>query len=570
MQDRVGQQFGNYRLTKRIGRGGFAEVYLAEHIDLRNLHRAVKIMTGTSLSRDEQEKFKYEANILANLQKLNEHIVEIYDYGIQFSDHDGEEGVPYLVMEYATEGTLRRLYPHGTRVSLDRIVFYTKQVADALQCAHDYKPTIVHRDVKPENMLLRNPNHVLLSDFGIAITGQTGLLTTTKESNIFGTAAYIAPEQLSGHTHRASDQYSLGIVVYEWLCGSRPFDGTNREILSKKLTMDPPRLYPQVPRDVEAVVMRALQQKPEDRYPKVQVFAQALEDAVEASQRQSQFVRPPAKNTSRQGEFQMVPAIPEPESDIAMPAASPSEASLKLSAPPGLEVQKQVPATHEDVPEFQLPLPAVPQDVPEFQLPLPPALEDVPVDPLRLPSARPGPLIYEVDREAGATWLYENLDATEAIASRPRASYAPPPALTLTQQFKSMFTFFALSSQFARDPRNSLFRNLGIVVNAVAAITLAVLLIMLSYPLLEGVFVGVAALFFSWAMFRLCIRAVEPVLATFFGALVALYWALVGWVIGSYVISRLPISNQLPILVGLVFFCASLGLHFWYVSRKLS
>lgn len=559
MQDRIGQQFGNYRLTKRIGRGGFAEVYQAEHIDLRNLHRAVKIMTGTSLSRDEQEKFKYEANILANLQKLNEHIVEIYDYGIQFSDHDGEEGVPYLVMEYATEGTLRRLYPHGTRVPLDRIVFYTKQVADALQCAHDYKPTIVHRDVKPENMLLRNPNHVLLSDFGIAMTGQTGLLTTTKESNILGTAAYIAPEQLSGHTHRASDQYSLGIVVYEWLCGSRPFDGTNQEILAMKLKMDPPRLYPQIPREVEDVVMHALQRKPDDRYPKVQAFAQALEEAVEASQRQSQFVRPPVKNTSRPGGFQIAPAIPEPESDIAMQAASPLEEPPKVSPLPGLEIQPSLSAMREEPREVQPPLLAM--------------REDLPVAPLLLPLARPAAPMYEVDREVGATWHYENLDDTEAMTPRRPIPSAPSPAPTFTQELKSMFIFFELSSQFARDSRTSLFRNLGIVANMVAAVALTVLMLMLSYSLLESIGAGVAALFISWGLFSLCIRVVEPVLALFFGALVALYWGLVGLllgqVLGNHLAAGLPINSQLPILVGLIFLCASLGLHIWYVIRKL-
>jgi len=133
-------------------------------------------------------------------------------------------------MEYAAEGTLRQLYPHNTLMPLERIVFYTNQVAEALQCAHDQNPPIVHLDIKPENMLLRSHDHLLLSDFGIAITGNTNSLAIpAKEKEILGTVTYMAPERLSKRTRRGSDQYALAVVVYEWLCGSPPFDGIDRE-----------------------------------------------------------------------------------------------------------------------------------------------------------------------------------------------------------------------------------------------------------------------------------------------------------------------------------------------------
>ena len=287
IQDRVGQQFGNYRLMQLIGKGGYAEVYLAQHIRLTNLQHAIKVLTGTNLRDEQKEEFLLEARTVANLQRLSLHIVQILDFGIQ------DNSIPYIVMEYAREGTLRSLYPRNTKAPLERVVFYVKQIAEALQCAHDQIPPIVHRDIKPENMLLRSIDHVLLSDFGIAIAGKTGPLMPIKERGVIGTSSYIAPERLSGHTRRASDQYSLGIVVYEWLSGSLPFDGTDRDICYQHLVTKPPSLYPACPgmtKAIEEVVMRTLAKNPEDRYPTVQAFALDLEAAVvSAPQQQHQM-----------------------------------------------------------------------------------------------------------------------------------------------------------------------------------------------------------------------------------------------------------------------------------------
>lgn len=289
IQDRVGQQFGNYRLMQLIGKGGYAEVYLAQHIRLTNLQHAIKVLTGTNLRDEQKEEFLLEARTVANLQRLSPHIVQILDFGIQ------DNSIPYIVMEYAREGTLRSLYPRNTKAPLERVAFYVKQIAEALQCAHDQIPPIVHRDIKPENMLLRSIDHVLLSDFGIAISGKTGPLMTIKEHGIIGTSSYIAPERLSGHTRRASDQYSLGIVVYEWLSGSLPFDGTDRDICYQHLVTKPPPLYPACPgvtEEIEKVIMHALEKKPDDRFPTIQAFAQALEAAVLSAPQQQHKVQP--------------------------------------------------------------------------------------------------------------------------------------------------------------------------------------------------------------------------------------------------------------------------------------
>lgn len=292
MQDRIGQILGNYRLIHLTGTGGHAEVYLAEHIYLKT-HVAIKFLTSETLDKLEQDKFFSEAKFMTTLK--HPHIIEILDFGFETSPQDSEDDrkTPYLIMEYAPHGTLRNLYPHGTRVPLSEILSYTKQIAEALQYAHDQD--IIHLDVKPENMLLRRPNDVVLSDFGIAVAGlNTGNLqqqssevsekTARGEAlTIPGTALYLAPERLLGHNQRASDQYSLGIVVYEWLGGKRPFNGSDKEICQQQIDAIPPSLRetdPWIPEGVAQVVMKALSKRPEDRYASVEEFAIALEEAV--------------------------------------------------------------------------------------------------------------------------------------------------------------------------------------------------------------------------------------------------------------------------------------------------
>ena len=267
MTNRVGQQLGNYRLIRMLGRGGFAEVYLGEHQHLR-APAAIKVLY-TRLSDYDAQAFLTEARTIAKLE--HPHIVGVLDFDVQ-------EGIAFLVMSYAPNGNLRQRHPKGNRLSLDTIVHYAKQVAAALQYAHEKK--LIHRDIKPENMLLGRHDKVLLSDFGIAVVAQSSHLQSTQE--VIGTAAYMAPEQLQGKPRRASDQYSLGIVVYEWICGERPFHGSFTELYSQHLFVPPPSLYKKVPAilpDVEKVVLTALEKDPHKRFASVQAFAAALEQA---------------------------------------------------------------------------------------------------------------------------------------------------------------------------------------------------------------------------------------------------------------------------------------------------
>ena len=155
MVDRVGQQLGNYRLVKMLGQGGYAEVYLGQHVRL-NKQAAIKVL-HEHLSEQEAEHFQQEAHIISTL--VHPGIVNVFDFDVQ-------GGVPFLVIDYAPNGSLRQRYPRGSLVPLPVIVSYVKQVGEALQYAHEQK--FIHRDVKPENMLLGRRQEVLLSDFGIA------------------------------------------------------------------------------------------------------------------------------------------------------------------------------------------------------------------------------------------------------------------------------------------------------------------------------------------------------------------------------------------------------------------
>src|SRR5437899_5392540 len=160
MIGRVGQQLGNYRLIRLLGQGGFAEVYLGEHIHLNTL-AAVKVL-HTQLTSHDTESFRTEARTIAHLE--HPHIVRVLEFGL-------ENNIPFLIMSYAPNGTLREHHPRGTILPLTTILSYIKPIADALQYAHDEK--LIHRDIKQENMLLGRRNEVLLSEFGIALVTQS-------------------------------------------------------------------------------------------------------------------------------------------------------------------------------------------------------------------------------------------------------------------------------------------------------------------------------------------------------------------------------------------------------------
>lgn len=282
----AGQQLGNYRLVRQLGSGGFAEVYLGEH---RYLKRQVAIkVLQVSLAGDdkESERFLSEAQTMAALK--HPHIIGCLDFGI-------EHHIPYIVMDYAPGGTLRDLHPEGDLVPLHTVVAYIEQVADALQYAHDQG--IMHLDVKPENMLLGQSGEILLSDFGLARFTRS---VSKRVTSLIGTISYMAPEYIQRRPQVASDQYSLAMVAYEWLTGVRPFDGDDERIIAgQQLQTLPPRLsdfVPTLPAAVDEVIRASLAKKPEERYPRISEFAEALSMAADSEVDE---------------EFELVPVKPE-------------------------------------------------------------------------------------------------------------------------------------------------------------------------------------------------------------------------------------------------------------------
>ncbi len=269
------RRLGNYHLIRQLGMGGFAEVYLGEHTYLKT-PAAIKVLSK-SVSSQEMQQFLQEARTISLLHHPS--IIRILEFGV-------DDTTPFLVMDYAPHGTLRHACPQGRRLLLATIISYAKQVASALQYAH--ANNVIHRDVKPENMLLGRNNEVMLSDFGIAVAAhQTSSLKTLDTA---GTPHYMAPEHIRGKPRPASDQYALGIVLYEWLCGTRPFHGGILQVMYQQANTAPPPLRNMLPTlspDIERVVLQALAKDPHQRFVSIEAFANALEDAYRRSLRGS-------------------------------------------------------------------------------------------------------------------------------------------------------------------------------------------------------------------------------------------------------------------------------------------
>lgn len=269
MTEWIGHQLGNYRLLRLLGQGGFADVYLGEHQYL-NTKAAIKVLQAR-LTNEDSTNFQNEARTIASLVHPN--IVRVLEFGLQST-------TPYLVMDYAPNGTLRQRLPKGVPVPPGHILPYVKQMASALMYAHERK--LVHRDVKPENMLLGVNHEALLSDFGIATASQSSRHDATGQ--IVGTASYMAPEQIQGKPVTASDQYALAVVVYEWLSGDRLFLGTFTEVASQHMFASPPPLrqkVPSLPPSFEEIIMIALAKEPQRRFDTIQAFANAFEQACQ-------------------------------------------------------------------------------------------------------------------------------------------------------------------------------------------------------------------------------------------------------------------------------------------------
>lgn len=262
-----------YEIIKTIGEGGMANVYLANDTILeRNV--AIKVLRG-DLSNDEKfiRRFKREALSVSNLSHPN--IVEVYDVG-------EEDGNYYIVMEYIDGKTLKQLLQKRGALTLTEVLDIMSQLADGLSHAHE--AYIIHRDIKPQNIMIEDNGLIKITDFGIATAINSTQLTQT--NSVMGSVHYLPPEQASGKGSTIkSDIYSLGILMYELLAGSVPFKGDNAvEIALKHMKEKVPSIRkqnPTIPQSVENIIIKATAKNPKNRYESVRDMYADLQTAMD-------------------------------------------------------------------------------------------------------------------------------------------------------------------------------------------------------------------------------------------------------------------------------------------------
>lgn len=307
----IGKKLGDYTIEYLLGRGGMARVYRGYDENL-DRHAAVKIIESHLILGDDREeyyqRFQREARAIARLRHPN--IVSVYQFG-------QAEDSYYMAMVFIEGEDLRHIlkrhHQQGTSMSLTSVTKIMRAMTSALDYAH--AEGVIHRDVKPSNILVTNDGNAVLTDFGLALNVPEGTI-----GNTFGSAHYIAPEQAvsSAQAVAQSDLYSLGICLYEMLTGRVPFDDNSAMSVALKHLSDPPpppsELNPNIPPQVEAVIIKVLNKEPEDRYESGAAFMQAFEKALADSNiRETSELLPPSpkkNNTARKPVFQS--SVPSP------------------------------------------------------------------------------------------------------------------------------------------------------------------------------------------------------------------------------------------------------------------
>lgn len=365
----VGQKLGKYDVTKLIGHGGMATVYKAHQSDIeRNV--AIKVLPPHP-GQDDQfvERFRLEARTIARLQ--HPHILPLYDYG-------DENGVLYLVMAYIDGGSVSDRVRRGL-VPPREVETILKQVAGALDYAH--RQGIIHRDIKPDNILLDREGHALLADFGIVklIEGGAGGQSLTITGGLVGTPAYMSPEQAQGlAVDNRSDLYSLGVVVFEMLTGKQPYPAdTPMQVVFKHVSAPIPpicEVNPALPGDVDTVMRRILAKSPTDRYPTAQAFAEdfglAIRGELSKTPSANTFIFPqgsvptqPTPSTPPPVETGSYPGIPTPPPGVYVPGQTPQPGSYApgQTPPPGTYPPGQTPppGVYPQYPTYPPPQPTI-------------------------------------------------------------------------------------------------------------------------------------------------------------------------------------------------------------------
>ncbi|HEV7962238.1 MAG TPA: protein kinase [Actinoplanes sp.] len=330
---------GRYRLDERIAGGGMGDVWRGTD-EVLGRTVAVKILLPALLDEPGfAERFRGEARTMATVNHPG--VVDVYDYG-------SDQQLAFLVMEYVEGDALSRTLSRVGRLTPARTMALVAQAADALQAAH--ANGIVHRDVKPGNLLVRPNGTLVLTDFGIARSALVGQLTVA--GSVLGTASYISPEQASGAVATAaSDVYALGVVAYQCLSGHRPFDGATPIEIAMKHVRDTPRPLPaDIPPAVRAIVDRALAKDPAARWPTAAAMAAVARQA--ASSLTTQVHQPVVNGAAQINQPQPVsPTLTRPQS--GGPVSNRPHSGAPSSGPPG----------HPGAGQARPPYPPVPRPV---------------------------------------------------------------------------------------------------------------------------------------------------------------------------------------------------------------
>lgn len=283
-----GTTLGRYELQRRVAQGGMAEIYLGYDRRVRR-QVAVKVLYG----RNEAFIRRFEREALALGTLTHDHILPLYDFGQQGPWY-------YLIMPYVKGGTLRDYLQKRKRLTLKEAGSFVDQIASALQCAHNHG--VMHRDVKPSNILLRPDGYAYLVDFGLVKATMAGE-SLTNAGTIVGTPEYMAPEQSHGVSDHRSDIYSLGVILYQMLTGQLPFTAESPVAVSLKhiqtTPTSPRKLNSEITPGIEEVILRAMAKDPRERYQEARELSIAYWKAL------------PQKQTELVGDGDLMAAGPE-------------------------------------------------------------------------------------------------------------------------------------------------------------------------------------------------------------------------------------------------------------------
>jgi serine/threonine-protein kinase len=320
MRLRDGQQFAGYRIVRKLGRGGMATVYLAQEESFQRRVALKVLPDDLADDADFVARFRQEAQTIADLEHPN--IVPLYRFGI-------EDGVPWMALRYVDGGDLaHRLAARPLAIGEGLAVLHA--LATALDYAH--RRGVIHRDLKPQNVLLTSEGQVYLADFGVAKLLERSAIAKTSTGGILGTPAYMAPEQAQGlAVTPAVDLYALGVIAFQWLTGDLPFDADTPHAVLIKHVMEP---LPEIPLAtvspaVAGVLRRALAKAPEQRYANASALVAALDSALRDASAGSAPTAVPTRSD-------VSPTTPPPKKSSTTATSPPNETAAAATPRYGL------------------------------------------------------------------------------------------------------------------------------------------------------------------------------------------------------------------------------------------